>query len=144
MHHLYSPLSAGLFRGAIGHSGTPIGHLNNCYRTLEEDQAEGARLVEAAGCQGASDVASCLMEAPYEVLEAFPFQAKGVVDGGAAEEPFLPEAPEDIMASGNFNQVQKMWNRSSRETNAKRIAAVATTKAAAAGARSRNRNRTKK
>ncbi len=107
MHHLYSPLSAGLFRGAIGHSGTPIGHLNNCYRTLEEDLAEGARLVEAAGCEGASDVASCMKEAPYEVLEAFPFQAKGVVDGGVAEEPFLPEAPEDIMASGNFNQVHK-------------------------------------
>ena len=29
MHQVMSPKVAGMFRGAIGHSGTPIGHLNN-------------------------------------------------------------------------------------------------------------------
>ena len=36
-HQILSPVASGLFHGAIGQSGTPIGHLNYLYRTAEED-----------------------------------------------------------------------------------------------------------
>ncbi len=50
MHQLLSPKVSGLFRGAIGHSGTPMGNLNHRYRTEEEDLAWGSSLTEAVAC----------------------------------------------------------------------------------------------
>jgi len=41
--HLISPLSYGLFNRAIVQSLTPLGKLNNYYRTAEEDEAWGAK-----------------------------------------------------------------------------------------------------
>ena len=43
MYQILSLEAEGLFHRAIGESGTPIGHLNNLYRTAEEDYAEGLR-----------------------------------------------------------------------------------------------------
>ncbi len=46
MHHILSLQAEGLFHGAIGESGTPIGHLNYLYRTAEEDLEEGLKYKE--------------------------------------------------------------------------------------------------
>jgi len=43
IHHIISPLSAGLFSGAIAESGTPLGKLSNRFRTAEEDESWGSR-----------------------------------------------------------------------------------------------------
>ncbi len=42
MHQLLSLQAEGLFRGAIGQSGTPVGHLNNQARTGEQALAKDA------------------------------------------------------------------------------------------------------
>ena len=39
---------------------------------------------------------------------AFPFEARGVVDGDMSDDPYLPDQPQTLLSNGDFNQVKKM------------------------------------
>ena len=116
-HLVLSPAAGGgLFRGAIGHSGTPVGRLANTYRTKEKGLECGTKLVEAVGCQGASNVTECLQEAPQATLAEVTYVPRGVVDGQLTTiDPFLPERPEVMLERGDFNRVPIIFGANSGE-----------------------------
>ncbi len=118
MHQVLTPLSAGLFKQAIGQSGTPLGHLGYSYRTEEEAVQAGLDLAAAVGCS-ASDAAlltQCMQTVPLDIFRGSDYRARGAVDGRFAAEPVLPQAPEDLLSTGNFNRVPMLMGSNSGES----------------------------
>ncbi len=76
-------------------------------------------MVEAVGCDSPSagtTVLECLQSVPAPLLAAVFYDPYGVVDGQlGAEEPYLAEAPEDVLASGRFTKVPVMLGSNTGE-----------------------------
>jgi len=50
---------------------------------------------------------TCLQNVPQEtLLRSFIYKPRGVIDGGRSSNPVMPDAPEVLMESGQFNQVR--------------------------------------
>jgi len=65
------------------------------------------RLLEAMSCNDAPEgELACLQNIPQEdLLNAFVFRPRGVIDGGRSSNPVLPDAPEVLLSRGQFNKV---------------------------------------
>ncbi len=117
MYHILSPLAAGLFKQAIGQSGTPLGHLDKSYRTAEEAVQFGLKLAETAGCppNDGTLLTQCMQTVPIEILRNIEYVPRGAIDGGVTAEPILPEAPENLLSRGDFNRVPLLLGTNSGE-----------------------------
>jgi len=64
------------------------------------------RLLEATSCKGKPDELACLQDVPHDdLMNALVFVPRGVVDGSTSRNPVLPDAPEVLMATGQFAKV---------------------------------------
>jgi len=96
LDHVYSPLSAGLFRGAIAQSGalhpgdTNLGHLAGSYRTLADAERDGEQYLSAHGVE--------------TVADARRLDAAELLRGGDADQPG-PGHPRPPL----FRPVQDGW-----------------------------------
>jgi len=66
------------------------------------------RIMDATGCSNSPlEAYECLQGLPWEdIVDALPeFKARGTVDDQRSDNPFLPDRPENLIASGNFHQV---------------------------------------
>ncbi|MBK8257614.1 MAG: carboxylesterase family protein [Polyangiaceae bacterium] len=112
---LTSPKAAGLFSGALMESGGCVA------QTKEVASAEADNWATLAGCQDDADPAACmralnendavsLLPAPIDLAgKQGPFQPH--VDGA-----FIPKAPFDLLASGDFNHVPFVVGANENET----------------------------
>jgi len=108
LHQILSPQSQGLFSQAIAASATPFSVLQFGYRTAEEDEVWGQRIMDATGCSDLDFSAlECLQSLDWEdICTALPFyNARGSIDGARSNAPILPDRPDVLVSSGNFNQV---------------------------------------
>jgi para-nitrobenzyl esterase len=106
--HLASPLSSGLFRGAIAESGSYAEFQNYFFNVVTLAQAEttgtpsvpsGAAIADSVGCP--SQTASCLRAVPAATMVAKePFPLYPFVDG-----TLLTQTIGAAFASGEFNHV---------------------------------------
>ncbi|XP_065579084.1 carboxylic ester hydrolase-like isoform X2 [Artemia franciscana] len=108
-----SPLAKGLFQQAIFQSGSSL-----CEWSTEPNPREYFNiLANSAGCplEPVVSAVSCLKnKSSIELIKFqkdqlrhsfFPIRAAPVVDGNFRSQPFLPQHPRDLFASGNFNKV---------------------------------------
>ncbi|HSZ61719.1 MAG TPA: carboxylesterase family protein [Terriglobales bacterium] len=98
---LASPLSAGMFSGAISESGSYLEFQNyfSYLPTLAQAEAAGAQVADSVGCT--SQKAACLRTVPAATLVALePSPVYPVVDG-----TLLPQTITAAFASGEFNRV---------------------------------------
>jgi len=111
--HIASPLAAGLFRRALGESGTcllfatPLHSVVGATRPSAE--AAGVGVAQALGCGAASDVLACMRaKSTDDVLAASP----SVEDiAGLPSQPnidgyVLPEPPAQAFAAGRVNRIE--------------------------------------
>jgi para-nitrobenzyl esterase len=99
--HVVSPMSRGLFRGAISQSGAcTVG-----VATAAESAAAAGAVADAVGCAAAPDELACLRAAPVADLlaageDALAGNALGIsIDGG-----FLPDDPRTLIANRQFDK----------------------------------------
>ncbi len=93
---LASPLARGLFARAVIQSGSCPS------QTLSAGEASGAQFAAAAGCSDPATAAACLRAEPAgALLDTNPAPANSATVGGS----YLPVAPADAIASGNFTRV---------------------------------------
>nr|XP_060643797.1 carboxylesterase 5A-like [Anolis sagrei ordinatus] len=102
--HVLSPMSKGLFQGAILHSGIAL--LPGAFRADPRPSAE--RLARGLGCTTSTSEAmvACLRAKSAEELtaeEVFSLQIGPVLDG-----EFMPKHPEEILSGKEFNAVPLM------------------------------------
>lgn len=92
--HMASPLSKGLFRSAIGQSGSILGSLVPI--SLAKAESNGARFAEAIGCKTLADLRkmSAGQLATLSIKEEVPY-FDPVIDGY-----FFPQSPVKIYATG--------------------------------------------
>lgn len=105
-YHVASPLSRGLFDGAISQSG-------GC-TTRQPTRAEGQQrtqaLIERVGCASAADALACLRDQPVATLLANADGFGPIVDGG-----FMPEQPRTLYDSGDIADVPYILGSNSDE-----------------------------
>ncbi len=111
-----SPLAKGLFAGAIIESGGCNAH------SLAEEEAFGAELFQAAGCQTAADPAACMRALPMaQVLSAKPVvidvAGKPSVYGAVVDQYTLLDTPSKVIARGEHNHVPVLIGNNNAETN---------------------------
>ncbi len=113
---LASPLASGLFSFALMESG-------GCAASTAADaQAFGAKVVAAAGCGSASDVAACMRSLDTEaIISALP-QPIDLAGKQGGYQPnvdgwVLPESPLDALAGGHYNHVPLVVGANSDETS---------------------------
>jgi len=113
--HLVSPLSAGLFRRAIGQSGsclyfkTPL-H-TTAGTTTPSAESRGLAFAQALGCDTSADVLACMRAKPASTIIDTPTDPEGDL-GFAAAMPqpnidgyALVEAPATAFAAGHLNAI---------------------------------------
>jgi para-nitrobenzyl esterase len=104
-----SPLSAGLFSGAIGQSGSMLG--NSVLKPLAEAERDGVAFAESLGASTLEQLrklpARQLLDAPHQPV--FP---QSIVDGY-----FLPQAPYEIFFAGRQNDVPLLGGWTSAEVD---------------------------
>jgi len=110
-----SPLAKGLFAGAIIQSAGCNAH------TLAEEEAFGAELFQAAGCQTAEDPVACMRALPLaQVLSAKPVvinvAGKPSVYGSVVDQYTLLDTPAKVIARGEHNRVPVIVGNNSAET----------------------------
>jgi para-nitrobenzyl esterase len=128
-YHLASPLSAGLFTGAIMESGTCDSP--EFFRTQENDLSFSHAFGMSFGCNGTDpDFTSCLKKiGPGSLMSMYPDLSKykkthfipslypvmpwAATTGGAA----LPNSPLRVMKTGQFNNVPLLIGTNANETN---------------------------
>ena len=106
--HLLSPLSKGLFQRAILQSGVPI---NPAWRALTPDQAlkYGNTLVERLGCHEVENSLDCLQNIDASEIDTASLELTVLSawapspDSGHASNPVLPDDPEVLLSTGQFN-----------------------------------------
>jgi para-nitrobenzyl esterase len=111
--HIASPLAAGLFRRAIGQSGscltfsTPL--RAPAGSTRADAESLGTAVADALGCTGAADVLACMRGKPAdEVIAAAPGSEE--IGGGLTLAPnidgyVLAEPPAQAYAAGRINAI---------------------------------------
>ncbi|MDL2717204.1 MAG: carboxylesterase family protein [Acidobacteriota bacterium] len=107
---LASPLSKGLFTRALIESG-------RCSQpTLREVEADGAAVVDAAGCGGAPDVAACLRAVSAETLVSAA-RTDAVAYGPNVDGFVLLESPLDALSAGTHHHVPLLVGANADETS---------------------------
>jgi para-nitrobenzyl esterase len=111
-----SKLTSGLFQGAIMESG-------GCKaNTLADAETYGAKVVQAAHCDTASDVPACLRAVPAtDMVNALPvtIDVAGITGpyGGVIDQSFLAGAPSAVITSGAHQHVPMIVGSNSDETS---------------------------
>lgn len=104
---MLTPYARGLFRNAIEMSGATVLLKEGNYGStlpLRSAQAVGLRFAAAAGCSDADTAGRCLRELSTGAILAHQdgyLLLKTVIDGD-----YLPDAPERLFRSGNYNRVR--------------------------------------
>jgi para-nitrobenzyl esterase len=113
---LVSPLAAGLFSSALMESG------GCAAKTAADAQSFGAQVVAAAGCAGASDVATCMRALDATAVTLALPQPPDIAGKQGGYQPnidawVLPESPLDALADGQHNHVPLVVGANSDETS---------------------------
>ena len=101
LSHLASPGSAGLFDKAIVQSGS---YSPNQLTQAQGEAAFGTPLVQATGCDQASDIATCLRELPVQAILDAQAGSQLPVTGGTV----LPISINQALATDDWNEVPVM------------------------------------
>ncbi|KAK7873006.1 hypothetical protein R5R35_000306 [Gryllus longicercus] len=122
-YHLLSPLSRGLFHGAISVSGSALPAWARVQRPREQALALRRRLAGACPQLPEDDIVSCLRQVDAQELvfnqydlPREPYQRyilkntflPSVETASSSNSPFLTTEPEQLMQEGNFTQVPYM------------------------------------
>lgn len=113
---LASPLASGLFSSALMESG------GCAVKSAADARAFGARVVAAAGCGGASDVAACMRSLDAAAIVSALPQSIDLAGKQGGYQPnvdgwVLPEAPLTALADGHHNRVPLVVGANSDETS---------------------------
>jgi para-nitrobenzyl esterase len=120
--HVVSPLAAGLFRRALGESGscaifqTP---LHAPPGTTSGAESLGVAMAAALGCDTDPDALGCMRgKTPAEILAVAPGSLD--LDAGVKLQPsidgyVLPEAPQAALAAGRINAVESFLGGTNRD-----------------------------
>ncbi|XP_076317887.1 esterase E4-like [Tachypleus tridentatus] len=113
MFHVISPVSQGMFQRAVSQSGSAL-----CDWATEQNPRNYARTVaHLLGCptESSLQLVECVREIPVsrilrvqreeKVLGNFPLRAVPVIDGLFTNDPFIPNHPKRLLASGNFRRI---------------------------------------
>ena len=92
-----SPLTAGLFHGAVAQSGA----LRGVSTPLAVRERQGERLADEVSCDGKDDVIACLREKSYDDL----FEAGGIDSNPIVDGWVIPEDPRAVYAEGRQHDV---------------------------------------
>merc|ERR1719334_1685771 len=124
-----SPLSEGLFVGAILQSGVAIGDVGYTYDTREQSHAKAKKLASAVNCSAEykfkyepGKLEACLRGVPLEKImkAAFDtqvnFVTRGTLDPQSNHGSVLPYPLEDIFRFGFFQQVPILIGTTSQES----------------------------
>lgn len=103
-----SPLSKGLFRGAIGESGSMLGNLSPS--PLKEVEERGSQFAAKIGANSLADLRKIPAEKLMEL--ATPYGFPTAVDGY-----FLPETPQQIFATGRQMDIPLLAGWTTAEVN---------------------------
>ncbi|XP_023321978.1 liver carboxylesterase 1 isoform X2 [Eurytemora carolleeae] len=107
-YHLVSPLSRGLFKRIIAHSG--VGGFSPSYHQYSPEQAVkfGAKSAALIGCTDVDSQLSCLRKKPVSEIMSMDvrneFLSQPVVDGNFSDSPFLPAEPKDLIKLGKYDR----------------------------------------
>jgi len=88
--------------------GSVVTNINLMLQYSKNVSMNSLRLLEATGCiNDPEGELICLQKIPPKVLvNSMSFTSRGVIDGGRSINPVLPDAPETLMATGQFNHVK--------------------------------------
>lgn len=107
-YHLVSPLSRGLFKRIIAHSG--VGGFSPGYHEYSPEQAVkfGAKSAALIGCTQEDSQLRCLRKKPVSEIMSMDvrneFLSQPVVDGNFSDTPFLPLKPKDMIQLGDYDR----------------------------------------
>jgi len=113
--HLASPLSAGLFRRAIGESGSCLYFVTPLHTapgtTMASAESRGAAFAKSIGCDAVSDAVACLRAKSAAEIVSAPYNPEGDI-GFAASMPqpnidgyLLVESPASAFLGGRVNAI---------------------------------------
>jgi len=120
-----SPLSEGLFSGAILESGTSIGKTGHPYDSTQRSMEKALAFAERVNCTvDLTKLEECLMETPLDDIISYAFDLldlskfyypAGTLDPHSSHGSVLPYGVEELLEFGLFQQVPLMIGTTSQE-----------------------------